>query len=125
MRLRDRGVTDIRSDQDAARWVEGKTVRLHAHPDLESVTLGTRCKHGDGVLTSIGGKDESTRFGHENAGHRRQAGDRFEIFILRDVDHIDRVVAGVRDVEPVCGSMNVRVIESAARSIGRQLDVTE
>ena len=45
--------------------------------------------------------------------------------IARNVDYVDRVVARVRDVEPIRGCMNIRVIKSTAGSMSGQSDVTK
>ena len=117
MRIRNRGVADVRSDQDAAGGVEREPIRLHAYGDLESVPLGTRRKHRDGILASIGREDEPARFRHERTCHCREAGYRFNVSILRAVDHVDGIVAGMRDVEPIRGRMNIGVIEPAIGSM--------
>ncbi len=125
IRIRDRGVADIRGDQDAARGIESESVRFHADGNLESIPLGTWREHRDGVLAAIGRKDEPARLGHQRTCHRRESGDRFDVSIARAVDHVDRIVAGMRDVEPIRGRMDVGVIEPTFGSIGRELDVTE
>ena len=44
---------------------------------------------------------------------------------MRDVDHIDGVVAGVRHIVPVRGAMNIGMIEAIVGATGRQIDVAE
>ena len=125
MRIRNRGVANVRGDEDAAGGVEREPVRLHAYGDLESVLLGTWRKHRDGVLASIGCEDESARFRHERTCHCRESGHRFNVSISRAVDHVDRIVAGMRDVETVGWRVNVGMIETAGAAVFRQVDVTK
>jgi hypothetical protein len=125
MRVRQRGVANVRGDQNAATRVESEPVRLHAYSDLERVSLGAWRKHRNSVFASIGCNDEITRLGHERTRDPCKCRDGFNVSISRDVDDVDRIVAGVRDVEPIRGWMDISVIESPAPSIRRELDVTE
>jgi hypothetical protein len=45
--------------------------------------------------------------------------------ISRDVDHVDRVVAGMRNVETVGWRVNVGMVETARAAVFRQVDMTE
>src|SRR4029453_3092483 len=125
MRVRNRGVADVRDNQNAASRIERESVRLHAYDDLERVALGMWRKHRDRVFASIGCKNEATRFGRARPCRCHESGDRLNVKITRAVDHVDPIVAGMRNVEPICGKMNIRVIEATLGSIRRKLDVTE
>src|SRR5437667_5279258 len=120
MRIWNRAVANVRGDQDAARGVERGSIRLHAYGDLEGIVLCTWRKHRDSVLTSIGREDESTRFRHERTCHSRESGDRFNVSIPTNVDHVDRIVAGMRNVEPIRGWMNICMIEPTLGLIRRK-----
>jgi hypothetical protein len=124
MRVRDRRVADVGGDQDASNVIEREPVRLHTDPDLERVPLGARREHRNGVFASVGCKDKAHRLGHQSACHAREAGNRFNVPISRDVDHIDRIVAGVRDIEPIRRRVDVGMVEAALGSIFRKFDVT-
>src|SRR5215475_3368973 len=87
--------------------------------------LVTRREYQDGVLATIAHKDEIARFKDERPCHCHQAGYRFNVLISRAVDHVDRVIAGMCDVEPIRGLMNVGVIEPAIGSMCREFDVAE
>src|SRR5262245_14556989 len=110
MRARNRGVAEVRDNQNAASRIEGESVRLHAYDDLERLTLRMWRKHRDSVFGSIGCKDEATRFGHERTCHCHESRHRLNVQVTRAVDHVDRIVAGMRNVEPICGKMNICVI---------------
>src|SRR5215472_11339275 len=102
-----------------------RALRLNTYGDLESVPLVTRREYRDGILATIAREDEIARFRDERTCHCHQAGYRFNVLISRAVDHIDRVIAGMCDVEPVRGVMNISVIESATGSMLREFDVAE
>jgi hypothetical protein len=82
-------------------------------------------KHRDSVLASIGGEDETTRFRDERTGHSRQSRDRFDVPIFFKINHVDRVVTGVCDVEPISGRMDIGMIKSTLGSICWKFNVTE
>src|SRR5436309_13885885 len=125
MRIGNRAVANVRGDQDAARGVERESIRLHAYGDLEGIVLCTWRKHRDSVLTSIGREDESTYFRHERTCHSHEPRDRLNVSVLTNVDHVDRIIAGMRNVKPIRGWMNICMIEPTLGSILRELDVTE
>jgi len=50
---------------------------------------------------------------------------RFNVPISRAVDHVDRIIAGMCDVDPIRGWMNIGVIEPAIGSMRREFDVAE
>src|SRR6516165_2300019 len=125
MRIRNRGVANVRGDQDATSGIEREHVRLHTYGDLESVPLGTRRKYRDGILATITREDETARFGDERTCHSHNARDRFDVLISRTVDHVDRIIARMCDVDPIRGWMNIGVIEPAIGSMRREFDVAE
>jgi hypothetical protein len=103
VRIRNRRVSDVRSDQRTASGVECEPVRLHTDGDLEGVPLGTRREHRDGIFASVAREDEAARFGDQRTGDGREARHRFDVPISRAVDDVDGIVAGMRDIEPVRG----------------------
>jgi hypothetical protein len=84
-----------------------------------------RLKHRDSVFASIGCKDESTRFRHKHTCRRCESGHRFNVLISRDVDDVERIVAGMRNVETVGGRVNVGMIKTAGAAVFRQVYMTE
>src|SRR5262249_58894061 len=93
--------------------------------DLEGVPLVKGRESGDVILATIAREDEIALLRDEPPCHCHQAGYRFNVLISRAVDHIDRVIAGMCDVEPVRGVMNISVIESATGSMLLEFDVAE
>ena len=87
--------------------------------------LVTRREYRDGILATIAREDEIAGFRDERTCHCRQAGYRFNVLISRAVDHVDRVIAGMCDVEPIRGWMNIGVIEPPIGSMRREFDVAE
>src|SRR5262249_6351590 len=104
---------------------ERNPVRLDADGDLEPIPLVIRLEYRNGVLAPVGGEHQLALFGNQRTGHRGQAGDRFNVAVLGAVDHIDRVVCGMRNIETIGGRMNVGVIEAAFRSMRRKFDVSD
>jgi hypothetical protein len=45
--------------------------------------------------------------------------------ISRAVDHVDRIIARMRDVDPIRGRVNICVIKPATRLMCREFDVAE
>jgi hypothetical protein len=84
-----------------------------------------RLKHRDSVFASIGRKDESTRFRHKHTCRRCESGHRFNVLISRDVDDVERIVAGMRKVETLGGRVNVSMIKTAGAAVFRQVYMTE
>ena len=99
--------------------VEREPVGLNTYGDLESVPLVTRRECRDCILAPIAREDETARFGDERTCHSREARYRPNVPISRAVDHVDRIVAGMCDVDPVRGVMNIGVIEPAIGSMLR------
>src|SRR5262245_10174017 len=125
MRIRNRGVADVRSNQDTTRGVEREPVRLDAYRDLEGILLVTRREHRDGILATVAREDEAVHFGDERTCYPHQARYRGNVSISPAVDHVDSIVAGMCDVEAVCGVMNISVIEPAIGSMLREFDVAQ
>src|SRR5262245_66568893 len=107
------------------RGVEREPVRLDAYRDLEGILLVPRCEHRDGILTPVAGEDEAVRFGDERTCHSDEARYRRNVPISRAVDHVDRIVARMCNVEPVRGVMNISVIETAIGSMFRLFVVVD
>ena len=51
------------------------------------------------------------------------ARDRYVESIPRGVDHVDRIVAGMCDIEPIRSLMGIGVIEASVGPIWRELDM--
>jgi hypothetical protein len=90
-----------------------------------SVPLGMWRKHRDSIFASIGCKDEFAHLRHKRACHRCESRHRFNILIARDVDYVDSIVAGMRNVETVGWRVNVGMVETAHAAMCRQVDITE
>ena len=86
--------------------------RLRKHIEMETNPLA----HAFGLVNEAA---------LQGAAYKAAAGYRLNVLISRAVDHIDRVIAGMCDVEPVRGVMNISVIESATGSMLREFDVAE
>ena len=115
----------VRGDQDATSGVEREPVRLNTYGDLESVPLVTRRECRDCVLATIACEDEPARFRDERTCHSHEARYRFNVSIARAVDHVDGIIAGMCDVDPICGWMNIGVIEGAIGWMRRKFDMAQ
>jgi hypothetical protein len=73
----------------------------------------------------VRGEYQFARVGNERAGHRRQARNRLDEAISGTVDYLDRVIAGMRDVQPVGSGMDIGVIESALPAAGWKIHIPD
>ena len=118
-------VANVRGNQETTRGIEREPVRLNTYGDLESVPLVTRREYRDGILATIAREDETARLGDERTCHSHDAGHRFNVPISRGVDHVDRIIASMCDVDPIRDWMNIGVIEPAIGPMRREFDVAK
>jgi hypothetical protein len=74
---------------------------------------------------AIACEDETVLFRYERTCHSREARNRFNIPISPAVDHVERIITGMCDVDPIRGWMNISVIEPAIGSMRREFDVAQ
>src|SRR5262249_48004636 len=82
-------------------------------------------KNRDGVLAAIRGEDKSAAFRNKCTRHPFEAVQRFNVSVVGAVDDIQRIVAGVRDVETIGCRMNVSMVETGSAAVLGQLDITD
>src|SRR5205809_6188776 len=123
VRPRHRRIAHVGGEQQATLGRVGEAVR--PAPDLhldESVFAGGR-EDSHGVLAAIGGEHQVVRFGHQHPGDSGQTRDRAKVRAGRAVDHVERVVGGVRYVETPSPAVYGRVVEPPGPGVRRELDV--
>jgi len=103
LRIRNGRIADIGDHQKTALGVEGDTVRPYANANLQGVALISWRKYRDGILAPVCRKNQTARFGHQCARYCGQTRNRLEVTILSAVDHVDRIIGGVRNVDPIRG----------------------
>jgi hypothetical protein len=84
-----------------------------------------RRKHRNGIFTAIGCKDQTARFRYERPCHCLKSRYRFNVSILGDVDNVNCIVAGMRNVKTVGRRVNVGMVETTRATAFRQVDVTQ
>src|SRR5262249_56956676 len=97
-RADNRGVADVRGEEPRAPRVVGEAVRTDPDGDLLHAWIADG-EHSDGVLAAVRGEHQ-IRFGDERPSDAGQPRNRLDVPPRRDVDHVDRVVRGVSDVDP-------------------------
>ena len=115
----------MRDPNDPSQWT-GFRIRLEiVLHNLVHDPLVTRRECRDCVLATIACEDEPARFRDERTCHSHEARYRFNVPISRAVDHVDGIVTGMCDVDPIRGWMNIGVIEAAIGSMCREFDVAQ
>src|SRR5207245_8647646 len=115
----------VRDEQTAARRVVGEAVRTAADLDLVDDRRADGPEDADGVLAAIRREDHVARVVDERAGDRRQPADGPDELLRDEIDHVERVVRGVRDVHAPARRVHGGVIEAAAAGVRRQIDEAE
>jgi hypothetical protein len=106
-------------------FVPDETLLLEEASSPTAMLKASRSAPGVNTETTIAREDEAARFRDERTCHSRQARYRFDVPISCAVDHVNRIIAGMCDVHPICGRMNIGVIEPAIGSMSREFDVPE
>jgi hypothetical protein len=120
VRTRDRRIADIGGQHQPSPGVVGKPVRLRADGDLHHLGIGPRREHANRVLAAVGGEDELAVVAHQRARHGREVGYGEEMFRRGGIEHIDRAVGGVRDIDVAGRGVHGGVVEAAAAGVRRQ-----
>src|SRR5262249_59520689 len=95
-------VASGRGDEVVTGGVEPAPVRLNTYSNLKGVLLVKGRKPRDGFLATIAREDETARFGYERTCHSHEIRYRFNVPISPAIDHVDRIIAGMCDVDPIC-----------------------
>jgi len=120
-----RWIADIGGQHQPALRVIGEAVGPHADGDLRHLRVGPGREHPDRVLAAIGGEDELAFVAHKRACDRGQVRHREEMPTRDRIEHVDRIVGGVGDVDVATSRVDRGMIEAAAAGMGRQIDMAE
>src|SRR4029077_6887295 len=106
-------IADICSKQEIAAWIMSQTIGPDAHFHLDDTHFVFRREKAHSVFAAICGEHEIMLFRYKRYGHTSHVRDRAHVLIFHAVDHIERVIGRMRDVQKSETAMHCYVIETA------------
>ena len=106
----------------AASRIEGEPVRTGTDRDPRDQLLVRAAEDADARCGAIGREQQVVLGVDEHAGDAWEVRQRAQVRVVAAVDDVDRILRGVRDVEPAARriQVRVRVIEAGALAAGQR-----
>jgi hypothetical protein len=125
------GFAEVEAVQPSPLPVVGEPIRVRAHLDLPEQLLIRAAKGTDARTDARGApitrEEQVVLFVDQHTGHTRELRERAQEGARANVEYVDAVGAGVRDVHPPGRPVNARVVEAGfgARRDRHEPDLVE